>query len=162
MSKLKYYQLAHKDGNFEKLVSPGSFIVEEMILDGYNFFGYDNEADIPVNPIIDNDIVREMTEQEIADKEAVELIEWQNCKSTNLKLADNYYLSIIASIPEAAGITPATKTIDIADKLEAAIVAETLTEIEAVKIGLKLQAAIGEIQRQGGSWFDLPNQLHVI
>jgi len=65
MSKLKYYQLAAKNGAFKKLVSPGSSTISEMILDGWNFYGYDDETDIPENPILDNDEVREMTAAEI-------------------------------------------------------------------------------------------------
>lgn len=68
MAKLKYYQLAYKDGVFKKLVSPSSLIISNMILDGYNFFGYDNEIDIPNNPIVDGVIIREMTTDEIEAK----------------------------------------------------------------------------------------------
>jgi O6-methylguanine-DNA--protein-cysteine methyltransferase len=65
MAKLKYYYLAEKNGFFKKLVSPDSSIISNMILDGYNFYGFDDESDIPINPILDNGEVREMTEAEI-------------------------------------------------------------------------------------------------
>ena len=68
--KIKYYQLAFKDGECKKLVSPGRNEIESLEADGWMLHGFDNEADIPANPILDNSEVREMT----ADETATELL----------------------------------------------------------------------------------------
>ena len=84
----------------------------------------------------------------------------QAAKPDKLKQADNFYISVISSIPEKVGITMTDTTEEIATKLEIKSSDGTITELEAVKIGLKLQGAISEIERQGGSWYDLPTQAH--
>lgn len=69
MEKLKYYQLAHKDGAFKRLISPSERELATLIKNGWKFYGFDKLSDIPINPIIDGDIAREMTEQELTDKD---------------------------------------------------------------------------------------------
>ncbi|MCK4983292.1 MAG: hypothetical protein KAS17_10235 [Victivallaceae bacterium] len=68
MSKIKYYQLAFKDGKYQKSVSPNQEKLDALTADGWELHGFDNEADIPQKPILDNGAVRAMTEAEIAAK----------------------------------------------------------------------------------------------
>jgi hypothetical protein len=69
MQKIKYYQLAFKDGEVKKLTSPSRTELETLTADGWTLQGYDNAADIPANPTLDNGTVREMTQTEIEASE---------------------------------------------------------------------------------------------
>ena len=65
MEKIKYYQLTFKNGECRKLISPSRTEIASLLVDGWELHGFNNEADIPVNPILDNGTVREMTTAEI-------------------------------------------------------------------------------------------------
>jgi len=65
MEKIKYYQLTFKNGECRKLISPSRTEITSLLVDGWELHGFDNEADIPVNPILDDGTVREMTVAEI-------------------------------------------------------------------------------------------------
>lgn len=64
-TKIKYYQLAYKDNNFIKLISPSRNKINDLLNNGYILFGFDNVKDIPKNPIVENSVLREKTDEEI-------------------------------------------------------------------------------------------------
>ena len=154
MAKLKYYQLADKGGAFKKLISPNSSTISKMILEGWNFYGFDNEADIPANPVVDGDFVREMTEAEINAANAAAESERQFVKPLKLKQAENAYLTLLT------GLTVSITAEDNSDSIITKLTASGMEKVDAVEIGLKLLNAVHEIELQGGSWYDLPTQLH--
>ena len=63
--KLSYIYLAEKNGSFVKKISVSRQQYDSMTADGWKFYAFDNESDIPANPIIDNSTVRQMTAAEI-------------------------------------------------------------------------------------------------
>ncbi len=149
MAKLKYYQLAVKNGTFKKLVSPGSSTISQMILDGWNFYGYDNEADIPANPILDNGEVREMSTAEIETaeqanklaravfmaKEIIEAIEAVDQENNNTALSDKLQ-AVLSNSPEFSIYWSAyNDAIDLEHSLCVQALANfTAAEIEALKL----------------------------
>ena len=156
----KYYYLAvNREGDVKRLTSPSLKELSYLIKWGYKVDAYDRLKDMPVNPILSLDPyeIRETTSEKIE-------IQRHSAKPLKLKQAENFYISIIASIPESLGIALDTTTEIITSKLEAESdkADGIISELQAVKIGLKLQAAISEIERQGGSWYDLPSVPHII
>jgi len=65
MAKLKYYYLAEKNGEVRRLASPNQNEITALEADGWTLIGFDSAADIPINPILDNGEVREMTAAEL-------------------------------------------------------------------------------------------------
>ena len=80
----------------------------------------------------------------------------QAAKPLPLKQAENEYLALLASLPIT--LEPGDNSAIITQKLEAS----GMTELEAVKTGLKLLNAIREVDIKGGSWYDLPTQPHIL
>ncbi len=64
MEKIKYYQLAFKDGECKKLASPSRTETAALLADGWTLAGYDSDPGF-TNPVLDNGEVREMTAAEI-------------------------------------------------------------------------------------------------
>ena len=68
MEKIKYYQLAFKDGEYRKLVSPSRTETATLEADGWTLAGFDSNPGF-TNPVLDNGTVREMTAAEITAAE---------------------------------------------------------------------------------------------
>jgi len=68
MEKTKYYQVVMKDGKSKKIVSPSTTELDALSADGWEVFGFDDDADIPKNPIADNGELREKTSEEINEE----------------------------------------------------------------------------------------------
>ncbi|MDD5598563.1 MAG: hypothetical protein PHV82_11515 [Victivallaceae bacterium] len=158
MEKIKYYQLAFKDGEWKKLISPSRTEIAALEGDGWTLAGYDSEPGF-TNPILDNGEVREMTEAEItAAGQAAETAR-QAAKSDKLKEAENEFLTLFAGIPSEVGIAPGDNSATIKTKLLAHYSAD---KTSALEIAVDLLNAIHEVELQGGSWYDLPVVPHIL
>ncbi|MDD5698498.1 MAG: hypothetical protein PHH77_07760 [Victivallaceae bacterium] len=155
MAKIKYYQLAvNMVGQAVLFISPNQKVIDQAASDGYTVKGYDCKDDIPTNPILDNGEVREMTKAEIATAADAAENARQAAKSDKLKAAENAYLTLLA------GLTVSITAEDNSDTIITKLTESGMNKVDAVEIGLKLLNAIHEIELQGGSWYDLPAQLH--
>jgi hypothetical protein len=79
----------------------------------------------------------------------------QTAKPLKLKEAENAFLALVSTVP---GVVAGDNSDALTAKIEAA---EALTETQKISLGLKLLNAIHEVELQGGSWYDLPESLHV-
>ena len=157
MSKIKYFQLAFKNTECKKLVSPNQEKIDSLTTDSWTLFGYDSETDVPTNPILDNGVVREMTEAEISASIAAAEVTRQAAKSDNLKQAENAFLAVIESIPTSVGIAAGDNSASIKIKLLAYYIEDKTTALE---IAVDLLNAIHEVEINGGAWSDLPDVPH--
>jgi len=111
-------------------------------------------------------IAKTQLERNTYDLAQAELAETakQAAKPDALKQAENDFINIILAIPQTLNIGISTVTKDIVHILESEADKEDgiISELQAVRIGLKLDSALSEVERQGGSWYGLPAQPHTI
>lgn len=79
----------------------------------------------------------------------------QSAKSLKLKQAENAFLELVATVP---GVQPGDNSYALTAKIEAS----EMTNSQKTSLGLKLLNAIHEVEIQGGSWYDLPETLHIM
>ncbi len=106
-------------------------------------------------------IEKTQAERDTYDQAQAELAETarQAAKPEKLKQAENDFLTLIASIPAEAGIVPGDDAAGIKVKL---LVYYSDDKTTALEIAVNLLSAVHEVEINGGSWFDLPGQLHII
>lgn len=147
---MPYYIGKKSDGTIESLnytLSPAKaaarYSVFEQIATPVTNYIYD-----------ETDGFRPMTEAEIAAAATAAETTRQAAKSDKLKAAENAYLTLLA------GLTVSITAEDNSDTIIAKLTESGMDKVDAVETGLKLLNAVHEIELQGGSWYDLPGELH--
>lgn len=111
--------------------------------------------------IMDGLTVREMTEQEKADRDAFyeaeeinkELIR-QNAKPMDLKIAENNFILICDAVREALGQDPTRTTLDTPTFMSMVEQIKVVNFEVASELSLKSLASIHEVEIRGGRWSD--------
>lgn len=111
------------------------------------------EKDGYMKPVTPENFNIQVVETEIDEAEIKEA--HQSQKPLKLKQAENAFLSLVSTVPNVS-------TGDNSDALTAKIEASSLTETEKLSLGMKLLNAIHEVELAGGSWYDLPETLHIL
>jgi hypothetical protein len=129
---------------------------------------YSNVHEIPdgANPKLafydgEQIVIKTQSEREdydTAQAAAAEIV-FQTAKSTKLKQAENEFIMLFASIPTEANILPTDNSPAIKTKLLDYYAAD---KVQALEIAVDLINAIHEVEIQGGSWYRLPSEPHVI
>lgn len=104
-------------------------------------------------PVTPENFTIQTVETEIDDAEIKAA--HQAGKSLKLKQAENAFLQLVSTVPNVA-------IGDNSDALTAKIEASEMSETAKLSMGMKLLNAIHEVEIQGGSWYDLPETLHIM
>ena len=124
---------------------------------GYNLIPEYLEKDGFMKPVIPANFTIETVTETIED--SVIETNRQNAKPLKLKTAENIYITIANSIPNYVHGMDAMAITAI---LQTNVQANLMTQADAMQKGLELLGAVHDIELAGGTWKDIPANLHVI